>query len=417
MFAPTANKLNLSNFISKRYLFSKNNKNAINIISGISVVGFAVGSFALVVVLSVFNGFETLVISLYNSFDPDIKVEPVKGKVFNPDTTKIAELKNIDGILHITEVLEENALLKYGDKQTFATIKGVGAGFTKYSGLDTMMVEGKLQLQSNNYNYAVLGYGIARFLAVNTENAFTQLSVFIPKRGNTTDILNPENALIKKFINPAGVFSVEDNINDKYAIVPIGFARDLLEYEKEISAFEIILKDNVNEKAIQKQIEQTMGSDFKVKNRYQMQEVLYRVFNTERWATYFILTFILLVAAFNVIGSLTMLVIDKKGDISVLKSMGATDGLIRGIFFKEGLMIALIGAIVGIALGILVCWLQQSFGILKLGGEGTFVVNNYPVQMKTSDIILVFFTTLFLGAITSLFPSVKSSKQEMYFGK
>lgn len=381
------------------------------------MVGFAVGSFALVVVLSVFNGFEDLVVSLYNSFDPDMKVTPAKGKVFNPDTTKIAELRNIDGILHITEVLEENALLKYGDKQAFATVKGVGQGFVKYSGLDTMMVEGELRLQDREYNYAVLGYGIARFLSVNTESAFTQLSVFIPKRGNTTDVLNPENALIKRFINPAGVFSVEDNINDKYAIVPIGFARGLLEYEKEISAFEIILKDGVDKEDIQEQIQAIMGSNFMVKNRYQMQEVLYRVFNTERWATYFILTFILLVAAFNVIGSLTMLVIDKKGDISVLKSMGANNSLIRGIFFKEGLIIALIGAVVGIALGVLVCWLQQNYGIIKLGGEGTFVVTDYPVQMKISDIVLIFFTTLLLGAITSLFPSLKSSKQEMYFGK
>ncbi len=398
-------------------MFSKNNKNAINIISGISVAGFAVGSFALVVVLSVFNGFEGLVVSLYNSFDPDMKIVATKGKVFNPDTTKIAELKNIDGILHVTEVLEENALLKYGDKQTFATIKGVGGGFTKYSGLDTMMVEGELTLKKDNYNFAVLGYGIARFLSVNVDNSFAQLSVFIPKRGETTDVLSPENALVKKFITPAGIFSVEEEINKKYAIVPLGFAKKMLEYDRGISALEIILKSGVNEGKIQQQIQKTMGTGFEVKNRYQMQEVLYRVFNTERWATYFILTFILLVAAFNVIGSLTMLVIDKKGDISVLKSMGASDGLIRKIFFKEGLIIALIGAIIGIALGVLVCWIQQSYGIIKLGGEGTFVVSDYPVQMKISDIILIFFTTLTLGALTSLYPSLRSSQQEMYFGK
>lgn len=380
------------------------------------MVGFAVGSFALVVVLSVFNGFEDLVVSLYNSFDPDVKVTPVKGKVFNPDTTKIAELKNIDGILHITEVLEENAALKYGDKQTIATIKGVSEGFTQHSGLDSMIVEGELLLKQDERKFAVLGLGIARFLSVNTGNNFTQLAVFTPKRGNTTTF-DPDNALVKKYIHPVGIFSIEDNINDKYAIVPIEFAKGLLEYDKEISAFEIIFKDDVNSKALQKQIKEIMGAGFEVKNRYQLQEVLYRVFNTERWATYFILTFILLVAAFNVIGSLTMLVIDKKGDISVLKSMGASDGLIRSIFFKEGLIIALIGAVIGIALGVLVCWLQQSFGILKLGGEGTFVVTNYPVAMKVSDIVLVFFTTLALGALTSLFPSLKSSQQEMYFGK
>lgn len=380
------------------------------------MVGFAVGSFALVVVLSVFNGFEDLVVSLYNSFDPDIKVTPVKGKVFNPDTTKIAELRNIDGILHITDVLEENAALKYGDKQTLATIKGVSNGFAKYSGLDTMIVEGELILNNEGNNFAVLGLGIARFLSVNTGNNFTQLAVFTPKRGNTTTF-DPDNALVKKYIRPVGIFSVEENINKKYTLVPLEFARSLLEYDKEISAFEIILKEGTNTKQIQKQVKEIMGSGFEVKNRRQLQEVLYRVFNTERWATYFILTFILLVAAFNVIGSLTMLVIDKKGDISVLKSMGASDGLIRTIFFKEGLIIALIGAVIGIALGILVCWLQQSFGILKLGGEGTFVVTDYPVTMKAGDIVLVFFTTLVLGAITSLFPSLKSSQQEMYFGK
>lgn len=397
-------------------MFSKNNKNAINIISGISVVGFAVGSFALVVVLSVFNGFEGLVVSLYNSFDPDLKVSLAKGKVFNPDTTQYAQLKNIDGVLHITEVLEENAALKYDDKQTIATIKGVSDGFVKYSGLDTMMVEGDLVLKEKGGNFAILGYGIARFLSVNVDNYFTQLAVFTPKRGNTTTF-DPDNALVKKFIVPSGIFSVEDNINDKYAIVPLDFAQQLLEYKNQISSFEIILDGDADKDAIQAQIQQTMGDAFVVKNRYQLQEVLYRVFNTERWATYFILTFILLVAAFNVIGSLTMLVIDKKGDISVLKSMGASDGLIRRVFLKEGLIIALIGAIVGIALGILVCWLQQTYGIIKLGGNGSFVVSNYPVKMKISDIVLVFFTTMFLGAITSIYPALKSSQQEMYFGK
>lgn len=397
-------------------MFSKNNKNAINIISGISVTGFAVGSFALVVVLSVFNGFEDLVVSLYNSFDPDLKVSPVKGKVFTPDKSKIAELKNIDGVLHVTEVLEENAALKYGDKQSIATIKGVSENFTTYSGLDTMMLEGSLLLNKDENRYAVLGYGVSRFLSINTANSFKQLTVFTPKRGNTTTF-DPDNALVKKYIRPVGIFSVEDNINDKYAIVPLSFAKELLEYEDEISALEIILSPNANADKIQEQVQQVFGEKFEVKNRYQLQEVLYRVFNTERWATYFILTFILLVAAFNVIGSLTMLVIDKKGDISVLKSMGAPNGLIRKIFFKEGVIIALIGAVIGIALGVLVCWLQQQFGIIKLGGEGTFVVTDYPVKMKVTDIVLVLFTTLALGALTSLFPALKSSQQEMYFGK
>lgn len=408
--------MNLSNFISRRYLFSKNNKNAINIISGISIVGFAVGSFALVVVLSVFNGFEDLVVSLYNTFDPDIKITPAQGKVFNPDTTKYAELRNIDGVLHITEVLEENAVLKYDDKQTIATIKGVSKGFETYSGLDTMMLEGNMVLTENGNNFAILGYGIARFLSVNIDNYFTQIAVYTPKRGNTTTF-DLDNAMVKKYVSPSGIFSVEDNINDKYVIVPLDFARQLLEYDREISSFEILLAPSADSKKVQAQIQELLGDSYEVKNRYQLQEVLYRVFNTERWATYFILTFILLVAAFNVIGSLTMLVIDKKGDISVLKSMGAPNGLIRKIFFKEGIIIALIGAIVGIALGILVCWLQQTYGFIKLGGAGTFVVNNYPVKMKIFDIVLVFFTTLFLGAVTSLYPALKSSQQEMYFGK
>ncbi|HYG16262.1 MAG TPA: FtsX-like permease family protein [Bacteroidia bacterium] len=408
--------MNISGFISRRYLFSKNNKNAINIISGISVVGFAVGSFALVVVLSVFNGFEKLVISLYNSFDPDIKILPAEGKVFHPDTAKLPQLRQINGILHITEVLEEEAALKYDDKQTIATIKGVGPGFEKYTQLDSMMIDGNMVLTDNGKNYAVLGYGIARYLSLNVDNFFTQIAVFTPKREDV-DVLDPENALNKRYIYPSGVFSVEDNINNKYMIVPIDFARDLLQYEKEISAYEIILAPGFKMEKVQEEIEQVLGEKFVVKNRYQLQEVLYHVFNTERWATYFILTFILLVAAFNVIGSLTMLVIDKKRDISVLKCMGASDGMLRGIFFKEGLLIAFIGAIVGIALGVLVCWLQQTYGLVKLGGGGSFVVSDYPVQMKLGDIVLVFFTTMLLGAVTSLYPSVKSAQQEMYFGK
>jgi len=408
--------LNLSSFIARRYLFSKNNKNAINIISGISVAGFAVGSFALVVVLSVFNGFEELVISLYNSFDPDIKISPAQGKVFNPKDAKTVQLAQINGVLHVTEVLEENAALKYDDKQTIATVKGVSKGFEKYSGLDTMMFEGELLLRDGNMSYAAVGYGIARYLSINTDNSFVQLAVFTPKRGDV-DVVDAENALVKKYIFPAGIFSVEDNINDKYIIVPIEFARSLLEYETEVSSLEIILKPGTDMLKVQREIQQLLGDRFVVENRYQLQEVLYRVFNTERWATYFILTFILLVAAFNVIGSLTMLVIDKKRDISILKSMGAGNGQIRYIFFKEGLLIALIGAVAGILLGVLVCWLQQTFGIIKLGGNGTFVVNNYPVKLVVTDIILVFFTTLLLGGVTSLYPSLKSSRQDMYLGK
>jgi lipoprotein-releasing system permease protein len=408
--------LNLSNFISRRYLFSKNNKNAINIISGISVAGFAVGSFALVVVLSVFNGFEDLVTSLYHSFDPDIKISPAEGKVFKPTDLPYPQLIKIDGVLHITEVLEEKAVLKYDEKQTKATIKGVGKGFEKYSGLDTMMLEGDLKFVDGETNFAVLGYGIARYLSVNVDNFFAKIDVFTAKRGDVTTF-DPENALVKKHIYPAGIFSVDDDINNEYVLVPISFARQLLEYDTEISAYEIILKPGANMYTAQQQIKELLGDKFVVKNRYQLQDALYRVFNTERWATYFILTFILLVAAFNVIGSLTMLVIDKKGDISVLKSMGASNAHIRNIFFKEGLLIALIGAIVGIALGVLVCWLQQNFGIIKLGGQGTFLVSNYPVKMKAFDIVLVLFTTLVLGAVTSLYPALKSNKQEMYFGK
>jgi lipoprotein-releasing system permease protein len=409
--------LNLSNFISRRYLFSKNNKNAINIISGISVAGFAVGSFALVVVLSVFNGFEDLVTSLYNTFDPDIKISPAEGKVFKPNDAKYPQLLKIDGVLHVTEVLEEKAVLKYDDKQTKATIKGVGQGFEKYSGLDTMMLDGDLKFIDGETNFAVLGYGIARYLSVNVDNFFAKIDVFTAKRGDVTTF-DPENALVKKHIYPAGIFSVDDDINNEYVLVPIGFARQLLEYNNnEISAYEVILKPGTNMYKVQEDIKKLLGDKFVVKNRYQLQDALYRVFNTERWATYFILTFILLVAAFNVVGSLTMLVIDKKGDISVLKSMGASNAQIRNIFFKEGLLIALIGAIVGIGLGVLVCWAQQNFGIIKLGGQGTFMVTNYPVKMKAFDIVLVLFTTLVLGAITSLYPAIKSNKQQMYFGK
>lgn len=408
--------MNLSNFIAKRYLFSKKNKNAINIISAISVAGFAVGSFALVVVLSVFNGFEKLVVSLYNSFDPEIQITPAQGKVFNPADAKYPQLKQINGVLHITEVLEEKAAVKYDDKHTVATIKGVGDGYEKYTSLDTMMVEGEFILNENGTPHAVLGYGIARNLSVFIGSQFVQLGILTPKRGDT-DGIDPESALTKKYITPSGVFSVEETINNQYILVPLSFARELLEYTTEISSYEIQLEPGADMKKVQRDIQQLLGDKFVVKNRYQLQAVLYRVFNTERWATYFILTFILLVAAFNVIGSLTMLVIDKKKDISILKSMGAADAQIRSIFFKEGLLIALIGAVSGIVLGLLVCWLQQTFGLVKLGGTGTFVVTDYPVVIKVADIVLVFFTTLFLGAITSLYPSLKSSKQEMYFGK
>ena len=391
--------MNLPFYIALRYLVSKKTHNIINLISGISVAGVMVGTMALVIVLSVFNGFEKAVISMFNVFDPDLRITVREGKTFRSGELNMA-IKKLPEVIRYTEVLEENALLRYKDKQYLATIKGVSPGFTERSPLDTLLVEGDLVLQADSFDFAIPGFGIAYYLDIHVDDPEGLITLYVPDRKKRMNTLS-ESTLRSESIRPAGIFSVQQDFDNKYVFVPLRFARTLLDYTDEVTAAEIILREGADRKSVQERISEMAGPDFQVKNRLEQQEILYKTMKSEKWAVFLILTFILIVASFNVIGSITMLILDKRKDIDTFASMGATPGLIRRIFFTEGVLITLTGAIAGLILGWLICWLQLEFGMIKLNEGGSFVMLAYPVAMKWLDFVMVFLTVLFIGIVAS----------------
>jgi len=366
------------------------------------VAGVAIGTIALIVVLSVFNGFDNLVRSLFNSFDPDLKITSVIGKTFSSDNEKIQMLEKAEGILYLTEVVEENALLRYDERQYIATIKGVGEDFVKMSGIDSMIIDGDFTLVEEGKPYAVIGQGVAFNLAVGL-NFISPIIFYVPR--NTKLIsMNPAKAFNRKYIFPSGVFAIQQDFDSKYVIVPLFFARDLLGYTNEVSSIEIKIDPAYETSMVQENIKELLGPDFSVKNRFEQQELLYKIMKSEKWAIFLILTFILVVASFNVIGSLTMLIIEKKNDIGILRSMGTSISVLRQIFLFEGWMISLLGAFAGLILGTLICWTQQHFGIIKLQGSGSFVIDAYPVSIEIPDLIWIFLIVLLIGYLAAWYP-------------
>jgi len=403
--------LNLPFYIARRYLISKKSHNIINIISGISVSGITIGTMALIVVLSVFNGFETLITSMFNTFNPDLLISPVNGKSFSTDSIPKAEIEKIEGVLYFAEVIEENVLLRYERNQHIANIKGVSENYLQMTDLKDHMVEGQAVLQNNGVNFALIGAGVSYYLDFYQNGSGRSISIYAPTRSegfnlSLDDTFNNQNIL------SSGIFSVQQEFDLKYIITTIDFARDLLGYENEISSIEIDLDENADVDLIQKKIVQIMGDKFQIKNRFEQQETLYKIMKSEKWAIFFILTFILIIATFNVIGSLSMLILDKKKDIQVLQSMGANTRLIKKIFLFEGSLISILGAIFGLLLGGLICWLQLHFGIISLGeANGSFVVDNYPVKMKILDFLTVFATVSFIGILAAWIPARQISKK------
>lgn len=394
--------MNFSFYIAKRYLFARKSRNVINIISAISVVGVSIGTMALIVILSVFNGFDNLVQSLFNSFDPDIKITIKEGKTFSSGTERIQNLKKLKGVLYMSEIIEENALLKYDDRQYIVTVKGVSDEFINMSGIDSMIIDGEFILKENKNNYAVIGQGVALNLAVGL-NFITPINIYVPKRTQKVS-LNPEKAFSRKYIFPSGIFAIQQDFDSRYIIVPIEFARDLLDYSNEVSAIELKLDPVFNKNKIQEEIKNYLGTGYEVKNRFEQQELLYKIMKSEKWAIFLILTFILIIASFNVIGSLTMLIIEKKKDIDTLRSLGTNLSVLRKIFLFEGWMISILGAILGLMTGTIICWIQQHFGLIKIQGSDSFVIDTYPVSMEFPDFIYVFLTVLFIGYLAAWYP-------------
>ncbi|MEI6683758.1 MAG: FtsX-like permease family protein [Bacteroidota bacterium] len=407
--------MNFPFYIARRYLVSKKSHNIINIISGISVTGVAIGAMALIIVLSVFNGFDKLVVSLFNSFNPNIQITASHGKTFDITRFPVEQLRKIPGVLYLTEVIEEDALMKYKDYQSIVTIKGVSEAYTAMSGLDTMMARGNFKLQEGDKDFAVLGYGLASTLNANLNDYQNPVTVYVPRRdGSFSGGL--DNAFNSEIIFPSGFFQIQYEYDVKYAILPLRFVKKLLAYDHERTSLEIGLAKEADQQKIQAQIEQLAGRNFIVKNRFQQQEILYKIMISEKNYIFMILTLILIIATFNVIGTLSMLILDKKKDIAVLQSMGAGQRLIRRIFLLEGMLISLIGALLGLLLGAAICWVQMRFGLVRLGAaDSSFVVNSYPVHMQVSDFVIVFLTVISIGFLASWYPVYNIKK--IQFGK
>lgn len=395
--------MNLPFFIAKRYLVSKKKQNIINIISWISLLGIAVGTMALIIVISVFSGFTELIGMFYSDFDPDLKITAVEGKFFDPENIDKEALKKIPGVVSYAEVIEEMAMLSYGKQQYPATIKGVPYNYTSYTNIDKLLIEGEYYLEKDGIDYAVVGRAVANYLGVGI-SFLDPIQIYFPKKGKQVS-LNPQRAFNTGYVFPSAVFSVLEEIDSKYILVTDTYAANLFESGRLKSAIELDLDDNSNKKEIQKAVKELVGESFHVKNKEQQHELVFKTMKQEKWVVYFILVFILLLASGNMIGNLSMLYIEKKEDISILRSMGLSLKKINRIFLYEGWLISLIGGVVGTLLGVLVCWLQIEFELIKLpGATGSFIISAYPVHIIFTDIILAFTAVILIGFLASWYP-------------
>lgn len=406
--------MNFPLFVARRYLFSKKSTNAINVISIISMIGVAVATMALVIVMSVFNGFHDLVASFLTNFDPQLEVVPTEGKSANandPLLTKVKQLRQVDVA---TENVEDMAMAMYGDKLTMVTIKGVDDNFDKLTHIKEILYgDGEYELHAGNLEYGIIGIRLAQTLDVGaTWNGY--LKIYAPKRSGQLDMSNPASGFaVDSLLSPGVVFSVNQARYDKgHILTSIEFARNLFDMKGRISSLELRLQENSNLQEVKKEIQAIVGSRYKVLDRFEQQADTFKIMQIEKIIAYFFLTFILVVACFNIIGSLSMLMIDKKNDVVTLRNIGASDKQITKIFLFEGRMISVIGALIGILLGLLLCWLQQTFGFVSLGqSAGNFVVNAYPVSVHYLDILLIFITVIVVGWMAVWYPVRYFSKR------
>ena len=396
--------MNLPFYIAGRYLFSKKSHNAINVISLVSVCGVIVSTIALAVILSVFNGFESMVGSMFSNFDPELKVTPRIGKVFDPNTPELAQMRKIPGVDVCSEVLQDNAWVQYRDRQVIVVLKGVDSLYKDVTRIEDILIDGQFTLEDKLVNYAIPGITVANQLGVNARFV-TPLEISVPKRDATINTANVGASFNRAYAYVGAVFQTNQVLyDDSHIIVPISLARELFHYDNEVSAIEISLTPNANLKTVKKEIQKLLGADYIVANRHEQQTDTHKMMQMEKWITYLILSFILAIAVFNVVGSLSMLIIEKKEDIRTLRNMGARPKLIRNIFLFEGWMISGLGAVIGIIIGVALCLLQQHFGLIKLGSAGAFAVASYPVQVVFSDIVIVLLTVLGIGFLAAWYP-------------
>ena len=396
-------------FIARRYLFSKKSHNAINVISGVSVCGVAFATLAMVCTLSVFNGFQDLVQTMFTAFDPELKITSLTGKVFDADDDRMKNVQEMPEVEIFSKSLEDNAMVQYKGRQAMVVIKGVEDNFNQLTAIDSILYgRGELKLRDEVASYAIPGIELVSVLGTGIR-FLDPLEVYAPKRGVKLNVANPSTGLRMDYLHSSGLtFAVnQQKYDDSYILTSLDFARNLFQYDTEVSSVELKLHPNADVDVVKKKISKFLGDDFLVQDRYEQQMDTYRIMEVEKLISYLFLSFILLIACFNVIGSLSMLIIDKREDVITLRNLGADNQLIFRIFLFEGCLISFIGALVGVCGGLMLCLLQQEFGFLSLGSgdsAGAFVVDAYPVSVHFCDVMLVTITVLVVGFLSVLYP-------------
>ncbi len=391
--------------IASKFLFGKKTKGIINVISTISIIGVGVGTTALLIVLSVFNGLHGLIGDLFGSFDPEIKVMLNEGKFFSTDSANIQKLNQISAIDYVVPVIEDNALLKYKNRQVTGVIMGVDSNYVKVSQLDSIIYEGKFQLRDKNAYTGVIGYVLADQLNIHT-NFVTPLMIYVPERNKKINFMRPNEAFKSHYIQPKGIFLVKQmDYDSQYLLIDIDLARKLLQYKSnEVTSLSISLKNGSSVSDAQKQIKNILGPHFKVLNRQEQHANFYKMMRIEKIMAYLILCFILVIATFNLIGTMSMLIFDKKEHIQTLKAIGANQQMVTRIFLIEGWLISLIGVFSGLILGVVLVLVQEHLGVIQFSGSGNFVVDAYPVALEISDVFISLITVLSIGFIATLYP-------------
>ncbi len=401
--------MSLSFKIAKKYFFSKKKSgsfNAVTVISSISLLGYVVGACALIIILSVFNGFENLFAKMYSNFDAELQITALESKTFKINAINFNEINKISEISSLSKVLEENVLLKYNNKETIATAKAVDENYLKITRIDTCIRSGIALIENGDTNFALCGENLAYQLGIDPSDQFNFLSVYAPKKGEI-NFINPENAFNRDLITPSGIFAIQPEIDSKYIVVPLRFLSELLEKENELSAIEIKLKNNANINKIKQQLNTILGNKFIIKTRFEQREAFYKLVKTEKLISYIIILFILVIAIFNTIGTLYLLVMEKVREIKILHSMGLMANKIATIFAWQSLFISTVGGLLGLIIGFTICFLQQKFGFIKISLNSEIP---YPIQFTASDAILVFITISILGFLTSIYPWLKAKK-------
>ena len=398
--------MNLSLKIARRYLFGNKSNNAINLISGISVLGITIGTAALILILSVFNGFEQLLTSLFSTFNPDIKVVPAKGKTFTIEDELMQKVIETGGIALVSQTLEEVAFFEYKGSQDFGVVKGVDENFSKVTGIDSTIREGRITFQNGESEYAVVGGGMRNKLGINVEDQFAALAVYMPNKKHRPGALS--KPFKKQYTYPVGTFVNQQDFDNQYVLTSLDFTRSLLNTRKDISALEIKLDPAANTNSVTANLRKVLGEEFLVKDRYQQNEAYLKLMNIEKWMSFAILILMMVLIAFNMIGSLWMIVLEKKKDIAILKSMGATEKMVRNIFLLEGILLTLLGVVIGLVIAFVLYQIQITYGIISF--PGSFAFEAYPIDMRFFDVMVVILTVSFIGFLASILPARRAER-------